>query len=89
MNLFGTSFETISTDSMIMRNAQREIRGTIYGTAMGFGYIGQFIFCLVGGFLFDYVNPYAPFFFVGFVDLSYALIAIYCGHKGILIDDIA
>ena len=38
--LFGTSFETISTDSMIMRNAQKEIRGTIYGTAMAFGYVG-------------------------------------------------
>ena len=85
--LFGTSFETISTDSMIMRNAQKEIRGTIYGTAMAFGYIGQFIFCLVGGFLFDYVNPYAPFFFVGLVDLSYALMALWCGYKGILIDD--
>ena len=65
-----TSFEQISNDAMIMRNAEREIRGTIYGTSMAFGYIGQFIFCLVGGFLFDYVSPYAPFIFVGIVDFK-------------------
>ena len=35
-----TSFEQISNDAMIMRNAEREIRGTIYGTSMAFGYVG-------------------------------------------------
>ena len=55
---------------------------------MAFGYLGQFIFALIGGFLYDYVSPYAPFAFIGCVDLSYALIALYLGHKGILIDDI-
>ena len=72
-----------------MRNAEREIRGTIYGTSMAFGYIGQFIFCLVGGFLFDYVSPYAPFIFVGFVDLGFAITALILSYKGILTDDIS
>ena len=74
---------------MIMRNAEREIRGTIYGTSMAFGYIGQFTFCLVGGFLFDYVSPYAPFVFVGLVDLGFAITAVILTRKGILTDDIA
>ena len=87
--IFGTSFEQIANDSMIMRNAEREIRGTIYGTSMAFGYVGQFTFCLVGGFLFDYVSPYAPFAFVALVDLSFAISAIVLARKGILTDDIA
>ena len=84
-----TSFEQISNDAMIMRNAEREIRGTIYGTSMAFGYVGQFTFCLVGGFLFDYVSPYAPFFFVGLVDLGFAITALVLAHRGILTDDIS
>ena len=87
--IFGTSFEQIANDSMVMRNAEREIRGTIYGTSMAFGYVGQFIFALVGGFLFDYVSPYGPFVFVGVVDFSFAVGAIILARKGILTDDIA
>ena len=87
--IFGTSFEQIVNDSMLMRNAEREIRGTIYGTSMAFGYVGQLTFCLVGGFLFDYVSPYAPFAFVGLVDLAFGISAIILTRKGILTNDIA
>ena len=85
----GTSFEQIANDSMVLRNAEREIRGTIYGTSMAFGYVGQLTFCLVGGFLFDYVSPYGPFAFVALVDLSFAIAALILARKGILTDDIA
>ena len=43
----------------------------------------------MGGFLFDYVSPYAPFFFVGLVDLGFAITALVLAHRGILTDDIS
>jgi len=53
----GTTAEQICSDSILMRNADREIRGVIYGTAVAFGYLGQFILCIIGGWLFDNVSP--------------------------------
>ena len=86
--ILGTSCEQICTDAMLMRNADREIRGTIYGTSTAFGFLGQFIFCLAGGFLFDDVSIYAPFLAVGVVDFLLAMAAIILGRAGVLKNDI-
>ena len=71
-----------------MRNAEREIRGVIYGTAVACGYLGQLILCILGGWLFDNVSPQAPFMFVGVLDLIFAIIVIILGAKGIIKNDI-
>lgn len=38
--VFGTTCEQICSDGILMRNAEREIRGVIYGTAVACGYAG-------------------------------------------------
>ena len=38
--VLGTTCEQICSDGVLMRNAEREIRGVIYGTAVAFGYAG-------------------------------------------------
>ena len=38
--VLGTTAEQICSDSILMRNADREIRGVIYGTAVATGYLG-------------------------------------------------
>lgn len=68
----GSTCEQICTDSILMRNADREIRGLILGTAVAFGYLGKLILCLVGGWLFDHVGPKTPFWYVGALDLLFS-----------------
>ena len=85
--IFGTTFEGITTASMVFRISDREIRGVMSGSMQSMGYAGQLFFCLVGGFLFDYVSIYAPFLFVGLCDLIFAISAIIASHHGILTDD--
>ena len=71
-----------------MRNAEREIRGVIYGTAIACGYLGQFLLCLIGGWLFDHVSPQSPFIFVGVLDLIFALVVVILGRLGYVKNDI-
>ena len=85
--IFGTIFEGIATVSMVFRIADREIRGVMSGLMNSTGYVGQLIFCLAGGFLFDYVSIYAPFVFVGACDVLFGITAIIAGRAGILTDD--
>ena len=71
-----------------MRNADREIRGVLYGTAVACGFGGQLVMCLVGGWLFDNVSPYGPFMFVGLLDLIFAVTVITLGFFGVIKNDI-
>ena len=86
--VLGTTAEQICSDCILMRNAEREIRGVIYGTACAFGYGGQLILCLVGGWLFDNVSPQAPFMFVGALDLVFAVTVTILGATGVIKNDI-
>jgi hypothetical protein len=45
------------------------IRGTLVGMSNFFGSIGLTIFVLVGGKLFDSMGPWAPFWYVAFIDI--------------------
>ena len=87
--IFGTAFEQVTVMSTLFRQADREIRGTVAGTMQSFGYLGQLIFCLVGGFLYDGISPYAPFAFIGIFDFIFAVTAIVLARLGIFTDDIA
>ncbi len=71
-----------------MRNADKQIRGVIYGTAVAFGFVGQLIFCLVGGWLFDNVGPKTPFYFVGVCDITVSVLTIVLSLCGIIKNDI-
>ena len=88
MMVFGTTCEQICSDGILMRNADREIRGVIYGTAVACGYFGQLVMCLIGGYLFDHVSPKGPFLFVGVLDLTFAIFVIFLGCCGVLKNDI-
>ena len=72
-----------------MRNADKEIRGVIVGTATAAGYVGQIFLCLVGGWIFDSVGPQAPFFLVGLLDFSFATLTIVLGLRGFIENDLA
>lgn len=72
-----------------MRNAEREIRGVIIGTSIAFGYVGQFVLCILGGWLFDHVGPKTPFYFVGILDVAFAVTAGLLGCCGLIENDIA
>ena len=90
MLVIGTSAEQICTDAVIFRSADRELRGTIYGVATTFGFAGQFIFSLIGGFLVDKINAKAPFAFVGILDVGFAITVFILGtYYGYVKNDIA
>lgn len=73
---------------MTLRNADKEIRGVINGTAVAFGYAGQLILCVVGGWLFDNVGPKSPFILVGALDLVFATASLILGCTGVIYNDI-
>ena len=54
-----------------------------------FGYIGQLIFSIVGGILFDRFGPKVPFYFVGCLDLAFALVCLFLACCGTIVNDVA
>ena len=86
--VLGTTCEQICSDCVLMRNADKEIRGVIYGSAVAAGYAGQLVLCLAGGWLFDNVGPKTPFYFVGILDISFAILVIILGCTGVIENDI-
>jgi MFS family permease len=83
-----TGAETIATDSLLLRNADKEIRGTVYGVSIASGYLGQFVFALCGGFLYDKLGPVTPFLFVAGLDVFMSIFSILMVMGGCLKDDI-
>ena len=47
----GTAMENVTVDCLLLRNANKEIRGVILGFGTACGYIGMLIFSIVGGIL--------------------------------------
>lgn len=87
--VLGTLMETVCTDAVLFRNADREIRGTIFGMANAFGFLGQFLFSLAGGYLFDEYNSRAPFGLVGACDLTLCILCIVLSVLGVIKNDIS
>jgi len=44
-----TAMENVTVDCLLLRNADRQIRGVIFGAGTSCGFIGCLIFSLVGG----------------------------------------
>lgn len=87
--VIGTSCQAMTCDTILFRIAKKEIRGTLYGVSVGAGFIGQFLFTLMGGFLVDYVSPVAPFAAVGIIDFLFGTTTIFLGWCGYIKNDIA
>jgi MFS family permease len=61
----------VAIDALLLRNAEKEIRGMIVGIQMACSFLAQFFFALVGGFLFDLVGPWTPFAILGTMDFLF------------------
>lgn len=83
-----TVMETTVIDCIILRSAEKEIRGIIFGSANSCGYLGQLIFALVGGILYDRVGPKMPFVYVGLLDAFMFTLSCLCVCCGVLKNDI-
>ena len=85
--ILGTMMENVIIDCLLLRRANPQIRGVLYSSAVAFGYVGLFIFSLVGGLLFDRYGPYMPFVFVGGCDFFFGISASVLGFKNVLKND--
>jgi hypothetical protein len=83
-----SGMENIANDSILLRSADKEIRGVIYGVANACGFLGMLAFSICGGYLFDSISPYAPFMLVGALDLFFAVIATLLSCCGIIKNDL-
>ena len=86
--VLGTSFETLATDCLLLRNAEPRVRGLVFGTGHAFGSLGILLFSLVGGILFDRYGPYVPFMLVGACDASFCFVSIILSLCGVIKNDI-
>lgn len=82
-----SGMENVCVDCILLRSADREVRGIVYGVANAFGYFGMLIFSISGGILFDSVGPYSPFMLVGATDLTFSILAILMACCGCIKND--
>ena len=64
-----STIQFISVEVLFLRNMKSHIRGTLVGMSNFFGSVGLTVFVLIGGKLFDNIAPWAPFWYVGFIDV--------------------
>jgi len=86
--VLGTLFEGVTLETVLMRNATQNVRGLLMSAFTAFGYVGQLIFSIVGGILFDKYGPKVPFYFVGCLDVMFALTCIIFCCCGVVKNDI-
>lgn len=70
----------LGAQTVIGKEAPEAVRGSVIGAFNFCGALGILVLTGVGGWLFDHIGPWAPFFLVGLLN---ALIAIMCwsGHR--------
>lgn len=83
-----TGMENVAVDVVMLRSADKEIRGVVFGVGNACGYMGMLIFSAVGGIMFDSVGPYSPFIYVGALDITFAVICTVCSLCGWIRNDI-
>ncbi|CAK0775689.1 Magnetosome protein MamH [Gammaproteobacteria bacterium] len=74
----------LASQILVLEQAPQGIRGTVLGVFNTVGCIGVIFFLQVGGFLFDWIGPTAPFTLVGIANLltfGYALLVV--NHPGL------
>ena len=71
----GQAGTLLSPQVLTIDLAPDEMRGSVLGAFNTVGGIGMILFVQIGGFLFDYFGPYAPFVFTGIGNLAIMLYA--------------
>jgi MFS family permease len=84
----GTAMENVTVDCLLLRNADKEIRGVIFGVGTACGYVGMLIFSIVGGILFDRIGPYTPFLLVGCLDATFFVFSVLLACCGVIKNDL-
>lgn len=71
--------EIVVVDALMLRNAEKEIRGMIVGVQMGSSFLAQFFFALIGGFAFDLISPITPFIMLATLDYGMVITLLIMG----------
>ena len=74
--IIASAIQYISVEVLFLRSLPNEIRGTMIGISNFFGLLGQTIFSVVAGIIFDKIGPASPFTLVAFCDFTIAIVAI-------------
>ena len=82
--IIASAIQYISVEVLFLRSLPNEIRGTMIGLGNFFGLLGQTIFSVVAGIIFDKVGPASPFTLVAVCDVGIAAIAIIISFYGLL-----
>merc|ERR1712060_542155 len=82
--IIASAVQYISVEVLFLRSLPNEIRGTMIGISNFFGLLGQTIFSVVAGIIFDKIGPASPFTLVAFCDFTIAFIAIVISFYGLL-----
>jgi MFS family permease len=86
--VLGTLAESVTIETILLRNATPKTRGLMHSSGVSFGYIGLLLFSLGGGILFDKFGARMPFLVVGCLDLFFAFVCILLACCGVLKNDI-
>jgi MFS family permease len=73
----GQAGTLLSPQVLTIDLAPEEMRGSVLGAFNTVGGIGMILFVQIGGILFDYLGPYAPFVFTGIGNLAIMLYAFW------------
>ena len=82
--IIASAIQYISVEVLFLRSLPNEIRGTMIGLGNFFGLLGQTIFSVIAGIIFDKVGPASPFTLVAVCDVGIAIIAIIISFYGLL-----
>ena len=82
--IVASAVQFISVEVLYLRSLPNDIRGVMIGLSNFFGLLGQTIFSVVAGYMFDEVGPASPFNTVALCDFGIAIIALAVGFFGLL-----
>jgi MFS family permease len=71
----------LGAQTTIAKEAPEETRGSVIGTFNFCGAMGILVLSVIGGWLFDEVGPWAPFFLVGLLNGAVAVAALWLGAR--------
>ena len=82
--IIASAIQYISVEVLFLRSLPNDIRGVMIGMNNFFGLLGQTVFAVIAGIIFDKVGPASPFTLVAYCDFSIALLAIIVSFRGLL-----
>lgn len=82
--IVASAIQYISVEVLYLRSLPNDIRGVMIGLSNFFALLGQTIFSVIAGYLFDEVGAASPFTCVAICDIAIAMIAFSVGFFGLL-----